>query len=387
VSSIARRRVATVLVVVATLTGFLALSSLWVKRQVLVTDRWVETSGKLLEDEDIREAVAQYLTDQLFASGEIQDQVAQALPARLQPLAGPAAGALQSVTQRVAEELLERPRVQDLWEQANRSAQEQLVALIEDEPVASEAVGALADKAQGANLNLSEIRKQLSERFGIQLPTNAQGQGPGQAALEQGNATAAIQILAPDQLEGAQDVGNLLNKLPVVLLLLTLALFGAAIYVARESRRGVLMGCGLAFVLVGVLALTLRRVGGDAMVDALASSESVKPATLATWEIGTSLLHTMAWATILYGLVAIAGGWLAGPSSPATAARRFLAPYLREPIAAYGGFSLAFIALVAWGPTPAFREALGLLIILVLLVIGFEALRRQLAREFPGEAG
>jgi hypothetical protein len=387
VSSIARRRVATVLVVVATLTGFLALSSLWVKRQVLVTDRWVETSGKLLEDEDIREAVAQYLTDQLFASGEIQDQVAQALPARLQPLAGPAAGALQSVTQRVAEELLERPRVQDLWEQANRSAQEQLVALIEDEPVASEAVGALADKAQGANLNLSEIRKQLSERFGIQLPTNAQGQGPGQAALEQGNATAAIQILAPDQLEGAQDVGNLLNKLPVVLLLLTLALFGAAIYVARESRRGVLMGCGLAFVLVGVLALTLRRVGGDAMVDALASSESVKPATLATWEIGTSLLHTMAWATILYGLVAIAGGWLAGPSSPATAARRFLAPYLREPIAAYGGFSLVFIALVAWGPTPAFREALGLLIILVLLVIGFEALRRQLAREFPSEAG
>jgi hypothetical protein len=373
VSSIARRRVATVLVVVATLTGFLALSSLWVKRQVLVTDRWVETSGNL--------------TDQLFASGEIQDQVAQALPARLQPLAGPAAGALQSVTQRVAEELLERPRVQDLWEQANRSAQEQLVALIEDEPVASEAVGALADKAQGANLNLSEIRKQLSERFGIQLPTNAQGQGPGQAALEQGNATAAIQILAPDQLEGAQDVGNLLNKLPVVLLLLTLALFGAAIYVARESRRGVLMGCGLAFVLVGVLALTLRRVGGDAMVDALASSESVKPATLATWEIGTSLLHTMAWATILYGLVAIAGGWLAGPSSPATAARRFLAPYLREPIAAYGGFSLVFIALVAWGPTPAFREALGLLIILVLLVIGFEALRRQLAREFPSEAG
>jgi hypothetical protein len=378
--------VATVLVVLATLTGFLALTSLWVKRQVLVTDRWVETSGKLLEDEDIRDAVAIFLTDQLFASGEIQDQVADALPPRFAPLAGPVTGALQSATQRVAEELLQRPRVQDLWEEANRSAQEQLVNLIEDEPVASEAVGALGEKIEGSSLNLSEIRKQLSDRFGIELPTNAAGQGPGQAAVGAGSATAAIQIIAPDQLEAAQDVGGLLEDLPVVLLLLTLALFAAAIYVARDSRRGVLMGCGLAFVLVGVLTLTLRRVGGDAVVDALASSESVRPATLATWEIGTSLLHTMAWATIAYGIVAISGGWLAGPSRAATAVRRFAAPFVREPIAAYGGLALAFIALVAWGPTPAFREALSLLIVLVLLVIGFEALRRQMAREFPEDA-
>jgi hypothetical protein len=382
-SNVARRRLAVALIVVATLTGFLTLASLWTKRQVLDTDRWVETSGKLLEDEDIREAVSIYLTDQLFASGEIQAQAAEVLPPRLAPLAGPLTGGLQTVTQRVAEELLERPAVQNLWEEANRSAQEQLVALIKNEPVASEALGTLADKTEGADLNLSEIRKQLSERLGIQLPTNSGGQGPGEAALQAGSATAAIQIVAPDQLEAAQDIGNLLDKLPIVLLLLTLVLFGVAIYVERESRRGVLMGCGLSFVLVGVLALTLRRVGGDAVVDALASSESVRPATLATWEIGTSLLQTMSWATILYGGVAIAGGWLAGPSRPATAVRRFGAPFVREPLAAYGGFALAFIALVAWGPTPAFREALSLLIVLVLLVIGFETLRRQMIREFP----
>jgi len=382
-SDVARRRLAVVLIVVATLTGFLTLTSLWMKRQVLDTDRWVDTSGKLLEDDDIREAVSIYLTDQLFASGEIQTEVANALPDRFKPLAGAAAGALQSLTQRVAEELLARPRVQDLWEEANRSAQEQLVALIKDEPVASNAIGAVAGKVEGSSLDLSSIRQQLSERFGVKLPTNAAGQGPGQAALESGSATAAIEIIAPDELEAAQDIGGLLDDLPIVLLLLTLALFAAAIYVERESRRGVLMGCGLAFVLVGVLALTLRRIGGSEVVDALASSESVRPATLATWEIGTSLLHTMAWATIAYGLVAIVGGWLAGPSRPATVVRRFVAPFVREPVAAYGGFALAFLALVAWGPTPAFREGLSLLIVLVLLVIGFEALRRQTVREFP----
>ena len=386
-SSVARRRLAVALIVVATLTGFLTLTSLWVKRQVLVTDRWVDTSGKLLEDEDIRTAVAQYLTDQIFASGEVQEKAAEVLPPKLAPLAGPLTGGLQTVTQKVAEELLQRPAVQDLWEEANRSAQEQLVALIKDEPVASDALAAASGKVEGSSLDLSKIREQLNERLGIEVPTNAGGQGPGQAALEAGSATAAIQIIAPDQLEAAQDIGGLLDHLPVVLLLLTLALFAAAIYVERDSRRGVLMGCGLAFVLVGVLALTLRRVGGDAVVDALAASESVRPATLATWEIGTSLLHTMAWATIAYGIVAIVGGWLAGPSRPATAVRRFVAPFVREPIAAYGGFALAFIALVAWGPTPAFREALSLLIILVLLVIGFETLRRQMVREFPDKTG
>jgi hypothetical protein len=199
-SDVARRRLAVALIVVATLTGFLALTSLWVKRQVLDTDRWVDTSGKLLEDDDIREAVSIYLTDQLFASGEIQTEVANALPDRFKPLAGAAAGALQSLTQRVAEELLARPRVQDLWEEANRSAQEQLVALIKDEPVASNAIGAVAGKVEGSSLDLSSIRQQLSERFGVKLPTNAAGQGPGQAALESGSATAAIEIIAPDEL-------------------------------------------------------------------------------------------------------------------------------------------------------------------------------------------
>jgi hypothetical protein len=41
------------------------------------------------------------------------------------------------------------------------------------------------------------------------------------------------------------------------------------------------------------------------------------------------------------------------------------------------------LLLVAWGPTPAFRKPVLALILIALLALGVEALRRHTAREFP----
>jgi hypothetical protein len=47
-------RIVTALLVVATLIAFLAVFSIWVNRQALNTDNWVDTSGKLLRNDEIR---------------------------------------------------------------------------------------------------------------------------------------------------------------------------------------------------------------------------------------------------------------------------------------------------------------------------------------------
>jgi hypothetical protein len=39
--------------------------------------------------------------------------------------------------------------------------------------------------------------------------------------------------------------------------------------------------------------------------------------------------------------------------------------------------------LLAWAPTPAFRQPILALILIALLALGVEALRRQTSREFP----
>ena len=41
-----------ILVVLASFLAFLAIFTGWVDRQVLDTDEWVDTSGRLLEDEE-----------------------------------------------------------------------------------------------------------------------------------------------------------------------------------------------------------------------------------------------------------------------------------------------------------------------------------------------
>jgi hypothetical protein len=45
------------------------------------------------------------------------------------------------------------------------------------------------------------------------------------------------------------------------------------------------------------------------------------------------------------------------------------------------------LVVVVWGPTPATRQVAYIVLFVVLLVLGVEALRRQTAREFPGAGG
>ena len=54
-----------------------------------------------------------------------------------------------------------------------------------------------------------------------------------------------------------------------MLLVLVLGLYALAIYLAHGERRQTLRNIGWAFVLVGLIVLVVRRVGGNVTVDAL----------------------------------------------------------------------------------------------------------------------
>ena len=89
-------------------------------------------------------------------------------------------------------------------------------------------------------------------------------------------------------------------------------------------------------------------------------------------------------ATIGYGIVLVLGAWLTGPTRAATAIRRAAAPYMREPVLAYGGFAVVVAIVVFWwSPTPATRNPVLAVLLVVLLALGFEAARRQTVKEFP----
>src|SRR5204863_1214577 len=140
----------------------------------------------------------------------------------------------------------------------------------------------------------------------------------------------------------------------------------------------VLRATGFTLIGLGIACLLARRVGGNQVVDGLVRAESIKPAAHDAWNIGTSLLYTMAVTLIVYGALIVTSAWLAGPTRLAISLRRALAPALREqPFRAYGIVAGVYLLVLVWGPTPAFRKLIPILLIAGLVVLGVEVLRRQ----------
>lgn len=341
---------------------------MWVKRQLLDTDAWVSSSGALLESEDVREALSISLVETLFANTDVEVQLAARLPEDLAGLGRPLAGLLREVAVPAAEQLLSTAQAQALWEEINRRTQSQLVALLEDR----ETEGALTTEEGAVVLDLSTLVERLGDRLGVEVMVP-----PG---------TAVITIMSADQLDAAQTSVRVVNALTVFLGLVVLALLALAVYLARGFRRLVLLGAGGALLLVGILLLVLRRIVGDAIIDALTSA-ATEPAGGAVWLIATDLLGDVAIALIVYGAVALAGAWLAGPSRPATWLRRQMAPALRaHPAIVYAGVALVFLLVILWSPTGTGRRLFGIIILGVLVLVGVTILRRQILREYPERA-
>jgi hypothetical protein len=356
------------LIALATLIAVFAIFSIWANRQALNTDNWVNTSGKLLQNEEVRSQLSNYLADQLFANTDVQAELEKRLPLQLQPLAGPAAGGLHQLAPQIAERALENPHVQELWGEANRAAHLTLLKILDGE-------GSTVSTGGGeVTLDLGSLVGQIGGQLGV---------GGGLAAKIPAGA-GQVTILESDQLSTAQSVAQVIRGLPIVLTLLALLLYGLAIYLAGPRRRRALRSAGFGFIVAGVLALVIRGLAGDSVVGALAANQAVKPAAEAVWSIGTSLLVTVASSAIAFGILVVIGAWLAGPTRPATALRREASPYVREQRGAtYAVAGLVWLALIAWAPIAAFHKPIGILLFAALFAFGTELLRRQALREFP----
>jgi hypothetical protein len=351
------------LVVVASILILLSSLTIWVKRQALDTNAWTDASGQMLANDEIRQQLSIYLVDTLFSSADATAKIQQALPPNRQALAPVIAGALQNVAVQAADRILETPQAQALWEEANKRAHQNLIAVLEGKDVR---------RFQTENgevvLDLSALVQRLSDRFGFQPSPDA----------------GKITILQSGQLKNAQRALKVIKVLSVFLLVLVLFLYGLAIYLARGHRRRILRATAVSFLLVGVLVLVIQRITGGVVIDSLIKTDAIRPAGNAAWGIGTALLRSVAYALILYGVAGLIGAWLAGPTRLAVAARKHLAPVFEDQAwMVYVAVAVLFLLLLAWGPTQATREWWGILLLGGLLFFGVAMLHRQTVREFP----
>jgi hypothetical protein len=148
-----------------------------------------------------------------------------------------------------------------------------------------------------------------------------------------------------------------------------------------------LLAAGVSLIVVALLVLIARRFAGNYLVDALTSNPDEKRPVSAAWAIGTQLLRNVGINVLIFGILTVIGAWIAGPSRPATAVRRWSAPTIRNhPAVLFGLVTLVFLILLVTGPTDGDR-VYPLLILFALALVGAEILRRQTDREFPAAPG
>jgi hypothetical protein len=279
----ARRRTIKSLVVLGSVLAFLSVFAIWTERQALNTDDWVDTSGKLIQNEKVRAAVSDYLVDQLYENVDVEKELEGILPGETKELAGPVSGGLRQVAGGGAEEVLQSATAEGLWKDANRATHEQLLAVLENK---KEAVST----AEGnVTLNLGSLVTNLASQVGI----------GSQLAEKLPPDAGQITILRSDQLKTAQDIAVGIKGLALILSLLTLFLFGLAIYLSAEGRWVTLLFCGIGLVAAGFAVIVFRQIAGGIVVDQLVTDESVRPAAEATWSIGTSLMTSIATTVIV----------------------------------------------------------------------------------------
>jgi hypothetical protein len=363
-----RRRFVRVLVVLGSLLAFLSVFAIWTERQALDTDEWVNTSGRLIQNSTIREAVSNYLVDQLYENVDVEKELSEKLPGDTKDLAGPISGGLRQVAGSGASKVLESSTAQELWRSANRTTHEQLLEVLEEKE------GTVATEEGKVSLNLGSLITNLASQVGIganlaeKLPPDA-----GQ-----------ITILRSDQLKTAQDVVVAIKGLALVLSLLTFLCFGFAIYLSRESRWVTVLSCGIGLVAAGFAVIVFREIAGGIVVGQLVDEESVKPAAEAAWSIGTSLMTSIATTVIVIGVLFGIAGWLASPTGSARSTRRAIAPVLRGYSAyVYAGLAVLVGIYFLSAPTQNLRSFLTTLVIAGLAAFGIHELRKQTAEEFP----
>ena len=369
-TTISRRRLigVDVLIGVTTLLLIVGMFSIWANRLLFNPDNWSNTSTQLLQNPDIRSATANYVVDQLYANVNVEALIRQGLPPRLAPLAAPAAGALRNAAVQGTELALSRPRIQNLWAQANRAADQTFINVVNG------GKGAVSTNNGAVTLNLGTLLENVAARLG--LPSGLSSKLPPNIAT--------LTVFKSNQLKTVQNGGKAIKGLALWLTILCPLLYLLAIFLAKGHRRRTLMTVGFAGIFAGVLVFFGRNILQTQITNSLTNDASLRPAIRATIGISTQLLVGVAGGVVFFGVLLVVAAWFAGPARLARLGREAIAPFLRDHVAATYAITLGLLALLfIWDPIPATGTPAGIITFIVLGLVGTELLRTQTAREFP----
>lgn len=295
-ASSSRRVACIVLVVVATVTAFLSVYALWVRAQLLDGPTWADTSTRIVQDEQVRRELAASLAERLTDNRTVRDQLGPLLIDVPAEQVDAVRGQLRTAIEREAFRGLGTAPVGRLWRTANLEAQRELVRILDGD---REGVTVRDGRV---TVDLRPLLRRLGRQVGLRAAL---------VELVPARDTRLV-VMRSSDLVVAQDIVRTVRHLSVVLPLLTLALWLAALALARGHRRIVVMQIALGLIAAGGAVLLTRALAGDAVVFALVEQPAQRGAGNQVWALGTSLLRDGGIAVLVAGVVLLGGAALVG---------------------------------------------------------------------------
>jgi hypothetical protein len=249
------------LLVLGSLLTALALLAGWAQWQLLDTEQWNDTSAELLEREEVRDRVADFIVDEVRTAngGTLPPELGTRLERRVSSELGSA-------------------RAKRAWRAANNEAHGELVRVIE------------GDSGDVVTLDLDRVIRAVA--IELRIPLAFLPQEIGQ-----------VTVISGDEVQSLRDATDALQRTAAFLLIAAPLMLGLAVLAASGWRMRALSGAGFAVAAAGAIVLIARALTGAYVVDALTSTRPDREAGEAVWSVATSLLATMAWVAIIGGLL------------------------------------------------------------------------------------
>jgi hypothetical protein len=290
-----RRALVTVLFVLGSVAAVAGSFAIWLDRQALSPSGWQTTSSQLIANPQIRQGVATFAVDELFAQTHVAGALHSALPAAL---ADSAQRTLRSLGLHLAGGILASRPARGVWNTANLQAHRDLLTILDK-----------GGRRGEVELNLTPLLADLIRALDVSAPVQAIP-GGGRLFTVSSSHAGELPILSARQVDKARTVVNAIRGASVVLAGAAVVLFALAIVSARGWRSIALRRVGYCLLAVGAVVLIARRVLAPALANALVSATAYRRAADAAWTISTTELRTVAWAMLAGGAVVVLAGVL-----------------------------------------------------------------------------
>ena len=330
----------------------LTVVSIWVRNQVLNTDRYVDTVAPLATNPDVINTAATQMTNALFDRIDVESIAKTALPKRAEFIAPALETGLRDVTFRLAVQFMSTEKFQQLWKDANERAHNQLVKALTNQ-------GKVVKTQNGeVILDFSAILEQ------VRLALDQRGIGIFDR-IPIDEVAAQFKLVDAHNLEKAQKATHLLDMLRWILPVLLLASLAGALALSSNRRR-TLIRWGIGTAVAVAFAGAAIAWGRSLYLDSVSSPTLPRATAAAVFDTLVRYLRYGIRLVLAIGLIVAFIAWLSGPSRAATRIRNTVS---RGGTAA-GEHGVTFGSFGAWvgahrGPIRVGTVLLGLVVLLL----------------------